>query len=442
MNIVTSPGFRKYFVNTSWMMGEKFIRMGVNFVVGIFIARKLGPGGYGLLSYGLSMVALFGIVSSLGLDEIIVRNLVREPRSRDSLLGTSFGLRVAGAVMILILAPVTSYLINPDRESLYMVLIIAFGPLFQSIVVIDSYFQSRVQVRYSSIALGVSFAFASILKVIFLFLDANAFYFAAAYLFEYVAMAMAFVFIYEKQGNRISRWAFRGREAFSLLGNAAPMIFSGFLMIVYSRIDQVMIKSMLGNDAVGNYSVAVTMTEAWHVIPFVLTASLFPAIIEARKDIRKVFENRMFQLYSFLFWVSVAIALPVSLASGLIIEILFGDAYGDSGPVLSILIWNCVFIFLQLANAKWIIMENIQKIWLAISPIGCLINVAGNYFLIGRYGIKGAAVATLVTQFVTSHLAFAFTKGTLPIYFMQWKAVLMPLIVVRKALLRGRFISL
>jgi O-antigen/teichoic acid export membrane protein len=413
------------------MMGEKTIRMGVNFLVGIFIARHLGPGGYGLLSYGLSVVALFGILSSLGLDEIIVRNLVRDPLRRDGILGTGAGLRIAGAVLVLILAPSFSFLVAPDRESFLVVLILAFGPLFQSLALIDFFFQSRVQARDSSIALGSAFGLASLLKVAFLLAHAGVFWFAGAYLFEYVATAAAFSVMYEKRGNRISRWEFHRKEAVALLRDAAPMIFSGFLVMVYSRIDQVMIKSMLGSDAVGNYSVAVAMTEAWQVVPFVLTASLFPAIIDAKKNHEHVFRGRMFQLYGFLLWASVVLALPVCLASNWIIGILFGAAYGSSGPVLSILIWNCVFIFLHYANSKWIITENMQRIWLLISPIGCLINVVGNLLLIGRYGIRGAAVATLLTQFVTSHLVFAFNRKTFPLFVTHWKALFMPLALMR-----------
>ncbi|HPC04066.1 MAG TPA: flippase [Syntrophales bacterium] len=430
-DVLASPGFRRYFTNTSWMMGEKAIRMGVNFLVGIFIARRLGPAGYGLLSYGLSVVALFGILSSLGLDEIIVRNLVRDPLRKDGTLGTGLGLRIAGAVLVLVLAPSFSFLVAPDRESLLVVLILAFGPFFQSFALIDFFFQSQVQARDSSIALGGAFALASLFKVALLLANAHVLWFAAAYLSENVAMAAAFAVMYKRRGNRISRWEFHRKEALALLRDAAPMIFSGFLAMVYSRIDQVMIKSMLGSDAVGNYSVAVAMTEAWQVVPFVLTASLFPAIIGAKRDHERVFHGRMYQLYGFLLWASVALALPVCLASGWIIGILFGAAYKPSGPALSILIWNCVFIFLHYANAKWIVTENMQRIWLLISPAGCLINVTGNLLLIGRYGIAGAAVATLITQFVTSHLAFAFSRKTFPLFATHWKALLMPLILVR-----------
>jgi len=430
-DILKSPGFRRYFANTSWMMGEKIIRMGVNFVVGILVARKLGPNGYGLLNYGLSMVALFAVISSLGLDEIVVRNLVSDTWKKDRILGTTFGLRLAGAILILILAPSVSYLVNHDRESFYIVFILAFGPIFQSLTVIDFFFHSRVQARYSSIALGISFGISSLLKVVLICINANVFLFAAAYLFEYVAMALAFMGMYEKKGNHLVQWEFQKTEALALLKDAFPVIFAGFLMVVYSRIDQVMIKSMLGNEALGYYSVSVALTEAWHVIPFVLTASLFPAIIQAKADREAVFRNRLRQIYSLLIWSAVAIALPVSLTSNWIVQTLFGAAYGQSGPVLAILIWNCIFIFLHLANGKWIITENNQRIWLWITPVGCLINIVGNLLFIKKYGIEGAAVATLMTQFFTSHLAFAFIRKTLPMYVLQWKAFLSPFAVMR-----------
>ena len=67
------PGIRKYFSNTSWLLGERILRMGVSLFVGIYVIRYLGPEKYGLLSYTMSFVCLFSAFLDLGHREIIVR---------------------------------------------------------------------------------------------------------------------------------------------------------------------------------------------------------------------------------------------------------------------------------------------------------------------------------------------------------------------------------
>jgi O-antigen/teichoic acid export membrane protein len=83
----------RYFANTSWLFGEKILRMIVGLFVGIWVARYLGPEQFGLLSYAQSFVGLFTAIATLGLDGIVVRELVKDPSRRDELIGTAFWLK-------------------------------------------------------------------------------------------------------------------------------------------------------------------------------------------------------------------------------------------------------------------------------------------------------------------------------------------------------------
>lgn len=425
-DILKSSEFKKYFSNTSWMMAEKVIRMGVNFFIGIAIARTLGPEGYGLLSYALSFVALFSILTALGLEEIIVRNLVQETSGEEEILGTAFGLKLCGSFLLVIIAPAASYIISPDRGTTLLVFILAVGHFFVTTSVIEFFFRSRVQVRYATVALLTSFFVASIVKIMLILAGAPVSAFAAAYTLEYVVLAGALVAVYEWRGFHCRNWKFRFSEMIHMLTDAWPLMLSGLFIIGYTRIDQVMIKSILGSEALGKYAVAVVLVEAWYVIPFVITASLFPAIISARFRNDGSYYKRLQDLYSLLFWVSLFIALTVTMIAGPLTRFLFGQAYEGTGAVLSILIWNCVFVFFNFINEKWIIAENIQWMWLFVAPAGFLLNWVLNYFFIRKMGIQGAAVASLLTFFFVSHLAFLTTEKTSRICFMQWKALAMP----------------
>ena len=120
-NFFARPGFRKYFANTSWLLGERILRMAISLFVGIYVARYLGPERFGLLSYALSFVWLFSSLASFGLDDILVRELVQRPEQRNNLLGTVFWLKVCGtAVMgIAIYGGGSTYILDDSYHSIW-----------------------------------------------------------------------------------------------------------------------------------------------------------------------------------------------------------------------------------------------------------------------------------------------------------------------------------
>ena len=122
-------------------MGEKLLRMVVGLFVGIWVARYLGPERYGLLSYAMSFVGLFIAIATLGLDSIVVRELVKDESLRSKLLGTAFTLKLIGAFLMLIILAIAVHLTSNDYDTNLLIFIIASATIFQSFNVIDLYFQ-------------------------------------------------------------------------------------------------------------------------------------------------------------------------------------------------------------------------------------------------------------------------------------------------------------
>ena len=142
-------GFMRYFKNTSWLMGEKVLRMFVGLFVGIWVARYLGPEQFGLFSYAQSFVGLFVAFATLGLDGIIVRELVKDPNKRDALLGTAFRLKLIGALLVLIALAFAVKLSHQDTITTLLIFIVASATVFQSFNIIDFYFQANVLSKYT-----------------------------------------------------------------------------------------------------------------------------------------------------------------------------------------------------------------------------------------------------------------------------------------------------
>ena len=178
------------------------------------------------------------------------------------------------------------------------------------------------------------------------------------------------------------------------------------------KIDQVMIKEMMNAEAVGQYAAAVRLSEAWYFIPMVIASSLFPAIINAKKQSKELYYARMQKLYDLMVWMAIAIALPMTFLSDWIVALLYGEQYNEAGSVLMIHIWAGIFVFLGVASGKWFLTENLQIFSTINTTIGAIVNILLNYILIKNIGIEGAAWATLISYFIAAYFGLLFFKKT------------------------------
>ena len=406
-------GFMKYFKNTSWLFAEKILRMVVGLFVGVWVARYLGPDKFGLFSYTQSFVGLFTAIATLGLDGIVVRELVKHPQKENELLGTAFYLKLMGAVLTLVILYIAIHFTSNDHYTNVLIFIIASATIFQSFNVIDMYFQSKVMSKYVVYANITSLFISSLVKITLILLNAPLIAFAWVVLFDSFVLACGFIYFFLKQsalaaGNtfrcKIQNLKFSKLTAVSLLKDSWPLIFSGMVIAVYMKIDQVMIKEMMNSEAVGQYAAAVRISEAWYFIPMVIASSLFPAIVNAKKQSEELYYARLQKLYDLMVWMAIAIALPMTFLSDWVVNLLYGSQYNQAGGVLMIHIWAGVFVGIAVVKGKWQTSENLTKYHFYGAFISAISNVLFNYLLIPKYGIIGAAFGTILSQFISAYL--------------------------------------
>ncbi|MGL5402272.1 MAG: flippase, partial [Acinetobacter sp.] len=339
-------GFMRYFKNSSWMLGEQMLRMVAGLLVGIWVARYLGPEQFGIFSYVLAFTALFSSIAKLGLDGIMVRELVNHSDRQDVYLGTAFWMKVLGAFLVMaLIAVVLPWTSNDSTTTLY-IFIIASGLVFQSFEVVDFYFQSQVLAKFVSICKVIQLTFSSLLKIYLVLTGAELIWFVWVVLFDQVTLAVTLFFAYRYQKVKILPLAqLDFLVAKRLLKDSWPLIFSSMFAMIYLRIDQVMIKEMIGEKDVGIYAAAVRISEVFYFIPILLTTSVFPAILSAKKNNTALYMIRLQRLYALLIWTALVVALTISLIGKDIIVILFGQAYKEASNVLVIHIWSSIFIF-------------------------------------------------------------------------------------------------
>ena len=419
-------GFLKYLKNTLWLFGEKILRMVVGLFVGIWVARYLGPEQFGLFSYAQSFVALFATIATLGLDGIVIRELVKDGSRRDELIGTVFWMKFAGAVLVLVLLGMAVNLTSNDTYTNNLIFIIASATIFQSFNVVDFYFQSKVLSKYIVYANVVSLFISSLVKIVLILNKAPLEAFAIVIVFDSFILAFGFIYLFfKKSTSRISNLKFHKNVAVDLLKDSWPLILSGIAIMIYVKIDQVMIKEMMNAEAVGQYAAAVRLSEVWYFIPMVIASSLFPAIINAKKVSKELYYARLQKLYGLMVWMAIAVALPMTFFSDWVVNFLYGEQYNQAGSVLMVHIWAGVFVFLGVASGKWFMIENLQILSFWRTFYGMSINIVLNFLLIPKYGIQGAAIATLTANLVAAFIFDYFNKVTRPIFYMKLQALIL-----------------
>lgn len=418
---------QKILANTGWLFIDKIIRMGVGLLVGVWVARYLGPEQFGLYSYALSFTALFGTFATLGLDGIVVRNIVRDPSFKDEILGTAFVLKLLGGALTLVFAVLTVSLLRPHENLIrWLVGIIAAGTIFQAFDVIDFWFQSQVQSRYTVYAKNIAFLLIAIVKIVLILMKAPLVAFAWAGLAEIVVGAMGLIIAY-----RINRHYIKvGRGSVScakgLLKDSWPLILSGIVSMIYLRIDQVMLGEMVGNEEVGIYSAAVRLAEAWYFIPMAIFSSVFPGVVESWSISETLFYERLQKLYNLMALMAYVIAVPVTFTAGWVIKILFGVAYSGAGLMLAVLIWAGLFVNLGVARSSFLTTMNWTGVHFITVFLGCLINVILNYLLIPPYGGMGAVIASCIAYWFAAHGACFVYKPLFKTGYMLTKAMVYP----------------
>ena len=431
MRFFRHASFRKYFANTSWLAAERVFRLGVNFLVGIYVARYLGPQRFGELSYAMSFVGLFSVIALLGLDGIVVRELVKDEGRNDELLGTAFWLKLVGALLILVCLGVVVPVTSASPEEKILVFLIAAGLLFQSLNVIDFFFQSRVQSRYVVQAQLGQILLSSIIRICLVWVEAALIWFAIAMIVDSAVLAFGLVINYRRKDQRIQRWRFRMYIAKRLFRDAWPLILSGIVVSVYMKVDQVMIREMLGAEEVGSYAAAVRLSEAWYFIPVIISGSLFPAVLKAREASKAKYYKLLQGIYSMGTWLAISITLPIVFYADEIISLSYGISYKDSAQLLMIYAWANLFVFFGVLKNNRVLAENQQIYNVVFQSIGMTINIVLNLILIPVIGPLGAVYATLacvINNTIVSPLfinkkqraqTVMFLKSFNPVYMMR-----------------------
>jgi O-antigen/teichoic acid export membrane protein len=278
--------------------------------------------------------------------------------------------------------------------------------------VIDFYFQSRVLSKFVSLCRVCQLVLSSILKLYFIYKRADLIWFVVIMLIDQFTVAVTLCLAYKSQEKKGFFGQFSFVEAKNMLQDSYPLILSGFLLMVQARADQVLLKKLIGNTELGYYSSALRLIEAFVFVPVILSNSLFPAVVNARKMSKELYETRLLRLYRLMMALFLLVATPIFFFGSFIITILYKNAYAPAGPLFSLMAFRLFFTNYGMARNSFLMAENLTGFSLFTMAAGAVVSLALNFLLIPHYHSVGAIWANIGTFFVSTFLLDFFYRPT------------------------------
>jgi len=414
-NLRQKKEFILHLLNSMWMMMEQVLRIFSGVFVGIYVARKIGPEQFGHLSYALALVIVLMVVSRLGMDSILVRDMVGTTDKRKSYMGTGFGMMQLASLVSFVGLGLFTIFFEPDPLTQACLWIISVELLFQGFYVIDYSFQSDVQAKYSAMAKSLALVGSAGFKVYLAWAGIELKWIAWAYVSEFALVGFFLLAIHHLKGRGGFVFHFDFTLVKTLLKSAWPMVLAGLSGVLYMRVDQIMVAKMLGTEQLGLYAAATRIYEGWIILPYVLSLSLLPAIVKLRAGTAASYEGYLSKIMAGLFFAGAVVAVAVELGGDWLILISFGPAYTETFPALSVLILGAPLYAFNAISARYLTAESQEKKIALRTSVGLVVNLILNFLLIPQYGIQGAAIATLITMLIADYLINYLDKELRPL---------------------------
>ena len=389
----------KFAQNAGWLIGAKIYQLITNLVISMLMARYLGPSNFGLVNYAASFATLFTAICTLGIDSILVNELLKDRTQNGTQLGSAIGLRLCSSTLSVLTILGLAWTLNPDEPiTIQVVLLYSISLTFQSFDTINSWFQANLESKVTASASAAGYTISAIYKAFLLITHKDVRWFAAAHAVEYAFVAVLLLISYRRSHNRLQPIRFNRKVGFGLLSKSYHFIISGMMIALYGQMDRVMLKEMVDETAVGYYSCASTISSFWAFILVAIIDAAKPVILAKYNENKRAFQLGLIRLYGAIIYLSALATLGLSLLSKPLVLIMFGEQYLPARGTLCILSCGTAFAYLGVARSIWLVPQGKQKFAKYIAACGATGNLILNLLLIPRLGINGAAIATVATQ--------------------------------------------
>jgi len=414
----------KIVINIGWLVVDNIFRLFSGLFIGVWIARHLGPEKYGLLGYATAFSSIFTTIATLGLQSVVVRDLLKSKNDANEIIGTTVVLKIFGGLFSYIIMIMTAVILfDGAKQKETVVILVGIGVLFRFSDGLIYFFESNLESKLIVLIQNIGFIVFALVKVGLIINDAPLWLFAVVIAVEQLVVTVFVVWCYNFKGYAVRGLRWSKVRAQNLILNCWPLLISSIFVTVFMKIDVLMLSHIKGDDAAGVYSAASKISEIFYFIPVAIVKSMAPYIVEAKETGGEYYANVIQGLYGGLVWLGISISVLLTLSSEMIVSRVFGVQYSGASAVVAVHVWGLVFVFVGVASSQWILVENLQILSLQRTVLGAAINIAINYAYINNYGAIASAWATVISFAFTSVLFDLVNKKTRPQFVVKIKAL-------------------
>ncbi len=424
--LFSGNGIRARFAkNTGWLLAQSVFQYMLTAVIGIIAARYLGPENYGVLGYGVSLMAIFQCFCTLGLNDIQIAQMIERPEERGAIVGTALALRMTSTALSIAGITLTAAVLRPGNPLLLLVTFLqSLQLLFEAFDAMRLWFQMELLSKYTAIGSVIGNIACSAWRVALLIQGAPVEWFA---LTSVVQMLTNYLFVvplfFMKSGLRLRfSWPVTKR----MLGKSWHFILSGLTGAASAHFGKLFLGGTLGDAPLGCYNAAVSISTMWLFVTLALVDSAMPVLLGTHKRDVEAYKARYRALLMAVLGVGLLAGVFLCAFAPFVIHLLYGEAFEPAVAVLRVVAWIGIFSNIGSARNIFTQAEGAQSTVKWISLIAAGTSVLLNLLLVPALGMMGAALACLAGYVVSGLVAPALVPGSRPyvkLYFSAFREV-------------------
>lgn len=414
---------KKELSNTIWLVSDKFVRSIISFVVNIFVIRYLGDEQYGYLNYAFSFISLFASFSYLGIDQILLREVLKNEIQSSKLITNAIVVKIFASFFIGFFIVFTMIYRVDNQKIIIITLFGSIGLIFQSFEHISTWYQAKVLSKYVVIARLVSSIVSSIVRLLLIYFEFSVVYFSTLTILEASISAIFLMYFYKKLNNQniINFKQIEISTIKNLIAEGLPFMFAVALNYWLIRIDHIMIGDIAGFNELGVYSVAVRINEMFYILPGLILSSFAPKIYKIMEN-KEYKNNKNIALYiKIMIFIGIFIWIFFYLFGEYLFVTFYGQEFRKGAVYLNLLNIGLIIVLWSSLRPIFIRAKNLKYYNLIGMILGTIINVGLNYILIPKYGAMGACYATIVSLIMINFIFDIFYKPARDMAVIQIK---------------------
>lgn len=386
---------RKVFENSSWLLIDKISKLFPGILVLALMARHLGPRVFGIWNYTIAFSAIMASIAVLGMDKLVIKELMASEEDSPRIVSTIAFMRLTAALTCMLLSIFLVHLMNPGPVYLLCIIFSSFTMLLQSFDVMDGFYQVSNSLKTVIVPKVTVFLVFCAIKCIAIFYNAPLLTFLWITLLELVTTYIWILGKYSLQFTPPSLRQVSLRMARRLLGDSWVLIMANLVVVLFMKVDNILLNMLATPEELGNYVVAVRISELWYALPTVVSTAMLPMLFRKKEQSHAAYLQTLGRWLRISCFISLSLAVVISLSAGMLMQLLYGSAYATAAGILRIHIWSAIPVFLMLVIVQYLFVEGKYKLYLYGNVVGLVLNVVINLLLIPHTGGKGAAIATV-----------------------------------------------